>query len=49
MPCRTRVATYQAKREEDEFLKLQARMARRARAKGVLTEKDVERLVFEDR
>ena len=46
---REMIAVYKAKREEDEFFRLQNRMVRRARAKGVLTEKDVERLVFEDR
>ena len=46
---REMIAAYKAKRAEEEFLKLQARMSRRARANGVLTEKDVERLVFEDR
>lgn len=42
-------AVYKAKREEEEFFRLQGRMSRRARDKGVLTEKEVERLVFEDR
>ena len=46
---REMIAAYKAKRAEEEFLRLQARMSRRARPKGVLTEKDVERLVFEDR
>jgi hypothetical protein len=46
---REMIAAYKAKRAEEEFVKLQARMSRRARAQGVLTEKDVERLVFEDR
>lgn len=46
---REMIAAYKARRAEEEFLRLQARMSRRARAKGVLTEKDVERLVFEDR
>lgn len=46
---REMIETYKAKRDEDEFFRLQARMARRARAKGILTERDVERLVFEDR
>ncbi len=46
---REMIAVYKAKREEEEFFQLQNRMSRRARAKGVLTEKDVERLVFEDR
>lgn len=46
---REMIAVYKAKREEEAFFRLQARMSRRARAEGVLTEKDVERLVFEDR
>lgn len=46
---REMIAAYKARRAEEEFLRLQARMSRRARAKGVLTERDVERLVFEDR
>ena len=46
---REMITVYKAKREEEEFFRLQNRMSRRARAKGVLTEKDVERLVFEDR
>ena len=46
---REMITAYKAKRAEEEFLKLQARMSRRARVQGVLTERDVERLVFEDR
>ena len=46
---REMIAAYKARRAEEEFHRLQSRMSRRARAKGVLTEKDVERLVFEDR
>jgi len=46
---REMIAAYKAQRAEEEFLRLQARMSRRAREKGVFTEKDVERLVFEDR
>jgi len=46
---REMIAVYKARREEEEFFRLQNRMSRRARTKGVLTEKDVERLVFEDR
>jgi len=46
---REMIAAYKARRAEEEFLRLQARMSRRARAKGILTEKDVEKLVFEDR
>lgn len=46
---REMIATYKARRAEEEFVRLQGRMSRRARAKGILTEKDVERLVFEDR
>jgi len=43
------VETYKARLEEEEFFRLQKRMARRARKKGIFTEKEVERLVFEDR
>lgn len=46
---RQMLEAYKAKREEEEFLRLQARMARRARRKGVFSEKEVERLVFERR
>lgn len=46
---RQMVENYKAKLEEEEFFHLQKRMARRARKKGVFTEKEVERLVFEDR
>jgi predicted DNA-binding protein len=46
---REMIRTYKARRDEEEFFRLQRKMARRARAKGVLAEKDVERLVFEDR
>ena len=43
------VEAYKAKLEEEEFLRLQKKMSRRARQKGIFTEKDVERIVFEDR
>lgn len=46
---RRMVESYKAEREEEEFFKLQRKMTRRARAAGVLTEKDVERIVFENR
>ena len=46
---REMIAVYKAKREGEEFFRLQNRTARRARTKDVLTEKDVERVVFEDR
>lgn len=46
---RRMVETYKAKLQEDEFFRLQRKMARRARQKGPLTEKEVEKLVFEDR
>ncbi len=46
---RQMVEAYKARLEEEEFFRLQKRMARRARKKGVFTEKEVERLVFEDR
>ena len=46
---RQMVENYKAKLEEEEFFRLQRKMARRARKKGVFTEKEVERIVFEDR
>ena len=46
---REMIVAYKARRAEEEFFRLQRRMARRARAKGVFTERQVERLVFQDR
>jgi len=46
---RRMVETYKARLVEEEFLRLQSKMARKARQKEVFTEKEVERLVFEDR
>jgi metal-responsive CopG/Arc/MetJ family transcriptional regulator len=46
---RRMVETYKAKLEEEEFFRVQRRMARRASKKGVFTEREVERIVFEDR
>ena len=46
---RQMVEAYKARLEEEEFFRLQKKMARRAQKKGVFTEKEVERLVFEDR
>ncbi|HLC42994.1 MAG TPA: ribbon-helix-helix protein, CopG family [Methylomirabilota bacterium] len=46
---RQMVEAYKAKLEEEEFLRLQKKMSRRARQKGIFTEKEVERIVFEDR
>ena len=46
---RQMVEAYKAKLEEEEFLRLQRKMAGRARKKRIFTEKEVERLVFEDR
>jgi metal-responsive CopG/Arc/MetJ family transcriptional regulator len=40
---------FQQRQNEDTFRDLQRYGARRARAKGIWTERDVERLVFEDR
>jgi hypothetical protein len=40
---------YKAKVDEEEFFRLQARMARRAQRKRIFTEKEVEKIVFEDR
>lgn len=41
--------TYEQHRLEEEFFELQRYGARQARKKGILTEADVEALVFEDR
>jgi len=46
---REMVEAYKAKLEEEAFLRLQARMSRKARRVGLLTERQVERIVFEDR
>jgi predicted DNA-binding protein len=46
---RQMVEAYKAKLEDEEFYRLQKKMARRAREKRIFTEKEVERLVFEDR
>ena len=46
---RRMVTTYKAECEEKEFVALQRKMARRTRKTGVLTEEEVERIVFEDR
>jgi metal-responsive CopG/Arc/MetJ family transcriptional regulator len=43
------VESYKAKVDEEEFFRLQARMARRAQKKRNFTEKEVEKIVFEDR
>ena len=43
------VTTYKAEREEAELVSLQRKMARRTCKTGVLTEEEVERIVFEDR
>lgn len=41
--------TYKAEHEEQEFFALQRKMSRRVRKIRVLTEEEVERIVFEDR
>jgi len=46
---RRMVETYKTKLEEEEFFLVQKKMARRAQKKGVFTEREVERIVFEDR
>jgi len=46
---RRMVNTYKAEREEQEFLALQRKMARRTSQIEVLTEEDVERIVHEGR
>lgn len=46
---RRMVDIYKAEHEEQEFFSLQRKMARRTRKTRVLTEEEVERIVFEDR
>ncbi len=46
---RRMIETYKASLEEEEFFRLQRKMARRASKRGSLTEREVERIVFEDR
>jgi hypothetical protein len=46
---RRMVECFKAEREEAEFFKLQRKMTRRTQRTGALTEKEVERIVFEDR
>ena len=46
---RRTVTTYKAERDDQEFFALQRKMAGRIRKAGALTEKEVERIVFEDR
>jgi ribbon-helix-helix CopG family protein len=46
---RRMVVTYKAEREEQAFFALQRKMAGRIRKTGALTEKDPNRIVFEDR
>jgi hypothetical protein len=40
---------YRQSQEEEAFRRLQRYGRRKAREQGILTERDVERLVFEDR
>ena len=46
---REMIQSYQKSRLEEEFFEIQRYGARRAREKGVLTEKDVENIVFKGR
>jgi hypothetical protein len=46
---RRMVESYKDRLAEDEFFALQRKMARRARRRSPLTEKEVARIVFEDR
>ncbi len=46
---RQMVENYKARVDEEEFFRLQARMARRAQKKKLFTEKEVEKIVFEGR
>jgi metal-responsive CopG/Arc/MetJ family transcriptional regulator len=46
---RQMVENYKAKLDEEEFFRLQGKMSRRAQRKMIFTEKEVEKIVFEDR
>lgn len=46
---RRMVETYKIKLAEEEFFRLQKKMSAKARKKGIFTEKEVDRIVFEDR
>jgi len=46
---RSMVKAYKRERAEMRFLELQGRLAPRARARGIETEEDVDRIVFEGR
>jgi hypothetical protein len=46
---RRMVECYKDQIDEEEFFRLQRKMARRARKSGAFTEEDVERMVFEHR
>jgi metal-responsive CopG/Arc/MetJ family transcriptional regulator len=46
---REMVSIYEQRRQEEAFLALQRYGARQGRKKGVLTEADVEALIFQDR
>jgi uncharacterized ferritin-like protein (DUF455 family) len=46
---RRMVETYKTHLDEEEFFRLQRKMAKKARAKGVFTEKEVKRIAFENR
>ena len=46
---REMIQSYQKSRLEEEFFEIQRYGTRRARGKGVLTEKDVEKIVFKGR
>ncbi len=46
---REMIQVYEQRNLEEEFFKLQRYGARQARQKGILTEADVEALVFQDR
>lgn len=46
---RRMMSTYKTEREEQEFFALQRKMSRRTHKIRILTEEEVERLIFEDR
>ena len=46
---RSMVKAYKRERAAADFLELQRRLAPKAQARGIKTEEDVDRIVFEDR
>jgi len=46
---RDMLAAYRARREEEELFRLQAKMTRRARRDVPFTEREINKIIFEDR